>query len=293
MSALPRVTMLVSVKLPDLRCKRFSFGDLGMKNDLIFDLGMHLGEDTDFYLKKGYRVVGVEANPTNVKECMARFEAQILQGKLHIISGAVVSNRNEGFVTFYQNVKSNWGTVEKDWAIRNLKLGKPSVEIKVPIVDILSLVSQHGTPHYMKIDLQGQELTVLSLLKALASIPQHVSLNMAVWDNIIIKKIGSSSPTSEKMDFTKVDFNSLIRVLDTFTELGYAKFKVVQQATIPGMTIRTHDLNGVQFDYTFERHSSGPFGNEIAGKWVSYREAVELYLYQARNRGWFDIHAAL
>src|SRR5438046_731303 len=119
-----------------------------MKTDLIFDLGMHLGEDTDFYLTKGYKVVGVEANPDNVKHCKARFESQILQGKLHIISGAIVSNRNEGFVTFYQNEKSNWGTVEKDWANRNLRLGKPSVEIKVPIIDTLSLFSQYGTPLY-------------------------------------------------------------------------------------------------------------------------------------------------
>jgi hypothetical protein len=27
--------------------------------DLIFDLGMHRGEDTDFYLHMGYRVVGI------------------------------------------------------------------------------------------------------------------------------------------------------------------------------------------------------------------------------------------
>jgi hypothetical protein len=143
--------------------------------------------------------------------------------------------------------------------------------------------------------LQGQELSALSLLKALPTIPQYVSLNMAVWDDKIIKKILSSSPSSrsETMDFTKVDFNSLIRVLDAFTELGYVKFKIVQQANIPGTRIHTLNLNGLKLDYTFERHSSGPFGNDIAGEWVGYCEAVELYLYQARNRGWFDIHATL
>jgi hypothetical protein len=91
----------------------------------------------------------------------------------------------------------------------------------------------------------------------------------------------------------KIDTTKLIRALDSFTELGYQKFKVVQQATIPGSRIKTCDLNGVQFDYTFQRHSSGAFGNDIAGEWVSYRKAIELYLHQARNRGWFDIHATL
>jgi FkbM family methyltransferase len=247
-----------------------------MQNDLIFDLGMHLGEDTDFYLKKGYKVIAVEANPQNVEYCRARFQSQIVQRKLHIISGAIVSNRNDGFITFYQNVRSNWGTVEKDWATRNLRRGNPSVEIKVPIIDLQHLFSQYGIPYYIKIDLQGQELTALSLLKSLLSIPQYTSLNLGVWDQIV----------SEKIDFTK-----LIRVLDSFTELGYKKFKVVQQATIPGSRIKTRDLNGVQFDYTFQRHSSGAFGNDIAGEWVSYCKAVELYLYVARNGGWFDIHA--
>jgi FkbM family methyltransferase len=260
-----------------------------MKNDLIFDLGMHLGEDTDFYLKKGYKVVAVEANPDNVKYCRARFESELFKGRLDIVSGAIVSKRNDGFVTFFQNVKSNWGTIEKDWANRNSLIGKPSVQIKVPVIDMQYLFSQHGTPHYLKIDLQGQELAVLSLLKSLPTVPQYASLNLGVWDYRLIKKIASSSSfISEKRDVTK-----LTRVLDAFTELGYKKFKVVQQATIPGSRIKTQDLNAVEFDYVFQRHSSGAFGNDIAGEWVGYRDAVGLYLYQAGNGGWFDIHATL
>jgi hypothetical protein len=34
-----------------------------MHTDLIFDFGANDGRDTEFYLLKGYRVVGVEANP--------------------------------------------------------------------------------------------------------------------------------------------------------------------------------------------------------------------------------------
>ena len=30
---------------------------------LIFDVGCNDGQDSDFYLKKGFRVVAVEANP--------------------------------------------------------------------------------------------------------------------------------------------------------------------------------------------------------------------------------------
>ena len=31
--------------------------------NLIYDVGLHLGEDTEYYLKKGFRVIAFEANP--------------------------------------------------------------------------------------------------------------------------------------------------------------------------------------------------------------------------------------
>ena len=41
--------------------------------DLIYDVGMHKGEDTDYYLQKGFRVVAFEANPDLVNLCRTRF----------------------------------------------------------------------------------------------------------------------------------------------------------------------------------------------------------------------------
>ena len=34
-----------------------------MDPKLVYDVGMHRGDDTAYYLHKGYRVVGVQANP--------------------------------------------------------------------------------------------------------------------------------------------------------------------------------------------------------------------------------------
>ena len=39
-----------------------------MVNNLIFDIGMHTGEDTRFYLNIGYDVIAIEANPFLVEE---------------------------------------------------------------------------------------------------------------------------------------------------------------------------------------------------------------------------------
>jgi hypothetical protein len=34
------------------------------ERDLIYDIGLHKGEDSEFYLKKGFRVVAIEALPS-------------------------------------------------------------------------------------------------------------------------------------------------------------------------------------------------------------------------------------
>ena len=51
-------------------------------DDLVYDVGMHRGEDTAYYLAKGYRVVAIEANPELVGECRERFSDAIASGKL-------------------------------------------------------------------------------------------------------------------------------------------------------------------------------------------------------------------
>lgn len=39
-----------------------------LERHLIFDVGMHLGEDSDCYLRKGYRVVAFEANAQLIED---------------------------------------------------------------------------------------------------------------------------------------------------------------------------------------------------------------------------------
>lgn len=34
-----------------------------MENKLIYDVGIHIGTDTERYLKQGYNVIGIDANP--------------------------------------------------------------------------------------------------------------------------------------------------------------------------------------------------------------------------------------
>ena len=96
--------------------------------DLIFDVGLHKGEDTDFYLKKGFKVVAFEADPDLVAHCRDRFEQPIADHRLRIIEGAVAPEAAGERIAFYKNLqKSEWGTIDQRWVERNEKFGTRSV----------------------------------------------------------------------------------------------------------------------------------------------------------------------
>ena len=63
------------------------------QSDLIYDVGMHRGEDAEFYLKKGFRVIALEANPELVAMCRKKFAQHLAGDRLRIIEGAVVDIR--------------------------------------------------------------------------------------------------------------------------------------------------------------------------------------------------------
>jgi len=65
---------------------------------LVYDVGMFNGDDTDYYLKKGFRVVGIEANPHLIPQLTERFSADIEQKCLVIENVAVAEIEGGGRV---------------------------------------------------------------------------------------------------------------------------------------------------------------------------------------------------
>jgi 16S rRNA A1518/A1519 N6-dimethyltransferase RsmA/KsgA/DIM1 with predicted DNA glycosylase/AP lyase activity len=94
---------------------------------VVFDVGMHKGEDTDFYLQKGFNVVAFEANPELVKFCENKFANEIKEERLIIVEGAIIdpefdSDSSNPNILFYRNINmSVWGTIDSNWAKRNEK----------------------------------------------------------------------------------------------------------------------------------------------------------------------------
>lgn len=226
-----------------------------MEKDLVYDVGLHKGEDTEYYLKKGFRVIAIEANPQLISECKARFREAIALGRLQIVEGAIAPASAGNTVIFYKNPDfSIWGTIDPAWANRNASRGHPSEQVELNRIDIEGIFRTFGMPFYLKIDVEGADMLVLDSLKLFGERPQYISIE------------------SEKVDFSKVE-----QELVSLRQLGYSKFKVVQQRSIPGTRIRAKALDGQAIEHIFEDCSSGPFGDDIPQSWLTMEETIEEY----------------
>jgi FkbM family methyltransferase len=240
------------------------------QTNLIFDLGSHKGEDTDFYLRKGFDVVAFEANPLLIEFCKLRFADYVAKGRLRIIEGAIAPALEGSFVKFYRNPVSVWGTIDPSFAKRNDDLGSLSEIISVKRVDISETFERVGIPFYLKIDLEGLDHYVLQCLSEFEDRPKYLSIE------------------TEKVD--RVALNDSLSLL---ARLGYNKFKVVQQAVLSGSSGSFRCRDGSEFSFCFPEDTSGPFGEEIPQPWISLSETFREYDTIFRRYRWFgDASAA-
>ena len=62
---------------------------------LIYDVGMHNGDDTAYYLWRGFRVVAIEPNPELVATAANRFRREIEAGYLKILNVGIAAEEGE------------------------------------------------------------------------------------------------------------------------------------------------------------------------------------------------------
>jgi FkbM family methyltransferase len=268
----------------------------GPDGGLVFDIGAHRGEDTAYYLKRGFRVVAVEGEPRHAAHIRDRFADEIGSGRLKLVDKAIAEH--SGHAIFHRNLDiSVWGTIRPSWAERNVRYGSRIEEITVACLTPSELFATFGVPHYLKIDVEGADRLVLESLRPLAARPPYVSIESET-----------------------VSFAALMQEFELFSELGYRDFKLSPQHLVQEMRIPSSSPHGAAVDWRFEEHASGPFGEDVAGPWLSAREAIAEYksvfvlydLYEAvqggifqgsiarfRDRyghdagGWYDTHARL
>ena len=245
------------------------------KNDLIFDLGFHNGDDTDFYLQKGFTVVAVEADPDLVKKGTERFRKYIDEKKLILVNKAVSDNKEKK--NFYIHpTKSDWSSCDKNLAESD---GSQSRVVSVGSLTIVDLCKEYGAPLYAKVDIEGCDLLVAKQLFCLAKKPQYVSFE------------------TSKRDYAGI-FSWLYVA-------GYKKYQLVNQLNNANRIIAPtqNTGEGKKIDYQFSKYSSGLFGKDLPeNRWLSYDEALSRYLKykelkiidnQELALGWLDVHASL
>ena len=267
--------------------------------ELIYDIGMHEGEDSRFYLLKGFRVVAVEADPDLCAAAAERLSEFTATGQLTIVNRAIAAA--SGPVTFYRSARSGWGTVVDHWDRDNAARGVQSEAITVEAITLADLVREHGDPFYMKIDIEGMDRTALQSLAATDVRPRYLSMETSF----------SRSPTFAAV---KADFDAL-------AELGYHRFKIVDQRAVPQQIPPDPPATGRYVRYRFSNGESGLFGEEAPGAWLTRDQALaafrrliwtkwiqvllyrkqRLYLYynaiffrlsgRYPNLGWYDFHA--
>ena len=224
------------------------------KRNLIYDLGAHKGEDSLYYLRRGFHVVAVEANPQLAEKLKHDLQKWVCDKKLIVVNAAICAS-DEATVTFYNNLDASvWGTIDPEFAKRNHKLGTKSVEMTVDATNLIELFTKFGVPYYLKIDIEGMDTTALAQLEGSSIRPKFVSI-----------------------ESEKVDMKQLKNELQLLTKLGYDNFKVIQQASVSRQIIPKKSKEGEQIKFRFKRGSSGLFGEDLPGPWLSMSDALVKY----------------
>jgi FkbM family methyltransferase len=184
-------------------------------DQLVFDLGFHKGEDTLNYLNAGYRVVAVEADPALYASGLAQFAESIEKKQLTLIHAAVVGWRrrqSSGTLLFHPHAANSlWGTASASFRERNEHVhGKPhEPPIEVPTTSLERLITEHGCPFLLKVDIEGLDAEVVNDLERLTVLPAYVS-----WE-------------TGKHSLREVMASHL-----RLRRLGYGRFRIAQQINV-------------------------------------------------------------
>ena len=249
----------------------------------VFDIGMNNGDDSAYYLSKGYRVIAVEANPALVERARVRFQAEIASGQI-LIEHLGISSAPGRFPFWINEEKDVFSSFDR---LRAERGQAPCHPVDIECVTFDTLLRKHGVPYYLKLDVEGAEPYCLTTLRSF-ELPDYISVE------------------AERLDY-------LLLLWDA----GYRHFKLVDQmrhnSRLPAFTNesvlsrlakRTCEyadrLKNRTFEVAFPRGSSGPFGEDTSGSWQSIEEVAYNWLhlhfgYNTRGSlspdSWYDFHA--
>lgn len=232
----------------------------------VYDIGVHNGDDSAFYLAKGFCVLGVEANPALAAKARERFAPEIASGQYELVEAAVAPK--PGHIEFFVNLeKDDWSSTDPSYGTR---AGTRFEKISVPAVVMESLLERHPQVYSLKCDIEGGDIDVLKGMLRSSVRPKHVSF--------------------EAHDAVYLSYLAV---------LGYTRFKIVNQNLNWLVKLPNPPLEGLYVEHQFGPHCSGPFGEEAPGTWMGLEDTMEMFLALKKTSvrqpsisiAWYDFHA--
>jgi FkbM family methyltransferase len=138
------------------------------EGDLIFDIGANQGYKSDIFLRLGAKVVAVEPDRIGQGILKQKFLKYRLKRKPLIIVGKAISDRSSIQTMWIDMPGSAKNTLSEKWAetLRGddsrfgQRLGFKQRE-EIETISMEQLIAAQGSPFFVKIDVEGHELSVL------------------------------------------------------------------------------------------------------------------------------------
>ena len=227
---------------------------------LIVDLGVSEGNDTAYYLAKGFRVIAVEADPGQFRALGDRFANHIASGALKLFNFAASDTFGATIEIFVHRVHQGVSGIAKRGEVAD----DYTVHV-VTTIDWRTLLAQSGVPRYLKIDIEGNEVAFLKGFLECGGRPEFISVEC-----------------------------HQIRPVEMLYEAGYRRFRLVDQNPAGGFKLAPRQLEGLSLEAADFTHGTGPFGLDIFGdgNWSDF-DKFKADWVEARpqmSRTWFDCH---
>lgn len=265
-----------------------------MERDLVFDIGVNSGEDTAHYLQRGFRVVGVDANPQMVASCEQRFQAEIQAGRLVLLNVGLAAE--EGTASFFvsEGNRGVWSSLDPALASRG-DLGTHTITVQAR--SLRSLVEEYGVPFYLKVDIEGAEHLCLRDIDP-SDAPAYVSFEAhegRLQNVFLLAQAGYTRfKLIEQITFKQVmppRMHSAALATATLSRLAKEQLRRIP-GLVPAVRLLRREPDPTLGTFGM---SSGPMAEETDGPWRSAEEVAHAWLYHVRETitsNWYDVHAA-
>lgn len=263
--------------------------------ELVFDVGMHNGDDTAYYLASGYDVVAVEANPALCEAADERFRTEIAAGRLVVRNVGIASAAGE--LEFWVSDHSEWSSFHRENATQ---ADTAASRILVPTITFDELLGDYRTPLYVKVDIEMNDSHCIRALGRCEVRPPFFSFEghlNAAEDVDVLAALGYTSfKCVRQIDWREITPENMQRQANIRKLIARAG-RVPRLGTyLHRLHYRARPVGG----WEFAAGSSGPLGRDLPGRWLSRDEMLAVWEHRlavdrAMGAGglgeWFDIHA--